>query len=73
MSAPDMLAAADLFSGPRLEGLAELCRRFHVRTLDVFGSAVTGRFDPARSDLDFLVQFEERAALECLLGEASGR
>jgi len=48
-----------LFSGPRLEALAELCRRFHVRTLDVFGSAVSGRFDPARSDIDFLVEFED--------------
>jgi hypothetical protein len=27
-----------------------------VRRLDVFGSAVSGRFDPALSDLDFLVE-----------------
>lgn len=40
------------------EELAELCRRFHVRRLDVFGSAARGDFDPARSDLDFLVEFE---------------
>lgn len=39
------------------EELAELCRRFHVRRLDVFGSAARGDFDPARSDLDFLVEF----------------
>jgi predicted nucleotidyltransferase len=38
--------------------LAALSRQFHVRRLDVFGSAVTGRFDPDRSDLDFLVLFE---------------
>lgn len=38
--------------------IAELCRRFNVRRLDLFGSAATGRFDPARSDLDFLVEFE---------------
>jgi hypothetical protein len=38
--------------------LAELCRRFGVRRLDVFGSASTGAFDPARSDLDFLVEFD---------------
>jgi len=36
-----------------------LCRRFHVRRLDLFGSAADGRFDPAHSDLDFLVAFEE--------------
>src|SRR5271167_5100381 len=34
-----------------------LCRRFHVRRLDLFGSATRGDFDPARSDLDFLVEF----------------
>ncbi len=38
--------------------LSALCRRFHVHRLDQFGSAATGRFDPARSDLDFLVEFE---------------
>ena len=39
--------------------IAELCRRFGVRRLDLFGSAATGRFDPERSDLDFLVEFDE--------------
>ena len=38
--------------------LAGLCRRFHVRRLDLFGSATTDRFDPATSDLDFLVEYE---------------
>jgi predicted nucleotidyltransferase len=41
-----------------LPALRELCRRHGVRRLDLFGSAATGRFDPARSDLDFLVEFE---------------
>ena len=31
-----------------LEGL---CRRYRVKTLEVFGSAADGTFDPARSDL----------------------
>jgi predicted nucleotidyltransferase len=39
------------------EELRELCRRFHVRRLDVFGSAARGDFDTARSDVDFLVEF----------------
>jgi len=43
------------------EELRELCRRFHVRRLDVFGSAARGDFDPGRSDLDFLVEFDSRA------------
>jgi len=39
--------------------LSNLCRRFQVSRLDLFGSATGARFDPARSDLDFLVTFEE--------------
>jgi uncharacterized protein len=39
------------------EELRDLCRRFHVRRLDVFGSAARGDFDPVRSDVDFLVEF----------------
>jgi hypothetical protein len=35
-----------------------LCRRFGVRRLDLFGSEVSDAFDPARSDLDFLVEFD---------------
>lgn len=39
--------------------LAALCRKHEVHRLDLFGSAATGQeFDPARSDLDFLVEFE---------------
>lgn len=37
--------------------LAALCRRYGVRRLDLFGSATSGAFDPARSDVDFLVDF----------------
>ena len=45
-----------------------LCRRFGVRRLDVFGSAATGRFDPARSDLDFLVEYAPDASAKAHLG-----
>src|SRR5262245_45496902 len=37
--------------------LEAACRRYGVQTLELFGSAADGSFDPARSDLDFLVQF----------------
>jgi len=41
------------------EALIELCRRFHVRRLEVFGSAARGAdFDAQRSDADFLIEFE---------------
>jgi predicted nucleotidyltransferase len=38
--------------------LAELCQRYQVKTLEVFGSAADGAFDPGRSDLDFLLDFQ---------------
>jgi len=34
-------------------------RRRHVRRIELFGSATGADFDPASSDLDFLVTFEE--------------
>ena len=37
--------------------IAEICHRFHVARLEIFGSAVDGGFDPRHSDLDFLVTF----------------
>lgn len=40
-----------------------LCERFGVRRLDLFGSAVTGEFDPTCSDLDLLVEIEPPAGL----------
>ena len=40
--------------------IGEICARYGVRKLEVFGSAVTGAFDAARSDLDFLVDFHPR-------------
>jgi uncharacterized protein len=43
------------------EKLQALCRRFHVRRLDLFGSAARGDFDPEHSDIDFLVEFDRNA------------
>jgi uncharacterized protein len=40
--------------------VAELCERYGVERLDVFGSAANDGFDPERSDLDFVVSFERR-------------
>lgn len=42
--------------------IATLCHEFHVRRLSIFGSAVTGAFDPETSDIDFLVEFDDHAA-----------
>jgi uncharacterized protein len=40
------------------EALERLCREFHVRRLELFGSAASGRDRPGESDFDFLVEFE---------------
>lgn len=54
--------------------IAEFCRRYGVRRLEVFGSAARGAdFDPAVSDADFLVEFEPdgaRSPLEQFFGFA---
>jgi predicted nucleotidyltransferase len=42
---------------PYRQQIAALCRRFHVRRLEVFGSALRDDFNPACSDVDFLVEF----------------
>ncbi|AYD89413.1 toxin-antitoxin system toxin subunit [Actinomyces sp. 2119] len=41
------------------DAIRDACRRFGVARLRIFGSAVTGTFDPTTSDLDFLVDFQE--------------
>ena len=41
-----------------LDAIRALCREYGVLRLELFGSAATGAFDPERSDLDFLVEFE---------------
>ena len=49
-----MLTALD----ERRSELAELCARFGVQRLEVFGSAASREdFDPDSSDLDFIVEF----------------
>ncbi len=41
-----------------MDELQRLCRVHHVRSLELFGSAVGESFDPASSDLDFAVEFD---------------
>ncbi|MCC7241012.1 MAG: nucleotidyltransferase domain-containing protein [Acidobacteria bacterium] len=40
------------------DAIADLCRRYGVLRLELFGSAAAGTDDPTRSDLDFLVEFQ---------------
>jgi uncharacterized protein len=46
-----------IIEGHRRE-LEHLCSQHHVARLELFGSAAGSEFDPATSDLDFLVAFE---------------
>lgn len=47
----------------RHDTIVELCRHFGVLSLSVFGSAVSGAFDSATSDIGFLVQLEPPAGM----------
>jgi predicted nucleotidyltransferase len=40
-----------------LSEVRALCEKYSVKRLTLFGSAVKGTFDPATSDLDFVVEF----------------
>ncbi len=67
-----------------LEAIRALCREHGVNRLELFGSAATDAFDPARSDIDFVVEyppgyefglwltryFEFKDQLEALLGRS---
>jgi predicted nucleotidyltransferase len=44
----------------RLDLLRDLCDRYGVDRLEVFGSAAKGFFDPASSDLDFIVRMADQ-------------
>lgn len=39
--------------------IAVLCNKYAVRRLQLFGSAVSSKFDMNNSDLDFLVEFDD--------------
>jgi len=41
--------------------VSELCQRHDVRRLSLFGSVLRDDFDPASSDIDVLVEFDEHA------------
>lgn len=43
--------------------LERLCREYGVERLELFGSAVSGEFDPDHGDLDFLIEFQSEVDL----------
>lgn len=44
--------------GEHAAELKQLCLRYNVLRLDLFGSAATSRYRPEKSDLDFVVEFQ---------------
>ncbi|MDQ6630650.1 MAG: nucleotidyltransferase domain-containing protein [Verrucomicrobiota bacterium] len=47
---------------PFEKSLKALCEKFRVERLYLFGSAAHGKFQPERSDLDFLVTMEDQSS-----------
>ena len=46
----------------KLPQVRDLCRKYNVRKLELFGSATNGDFKPESSDVDFIVEF---APMDC--------
>jgi predicted nucleotidyltransferase len=51
-----VIVVVDVLQDKR-EAIAELCARYGVARLDVFGSALRDDFRPGESDVDLLVEF----------------
>ena len=48
-----------------VERIAEICRRYQVRELSLFGSSIRGDMGP-ESDIDILVEFDPNATVGIL-------
>ncbi|MDD3858183.1 MAG: nucleotidyltransferase domain-containing protein [Methanoculleus sp.] len=48
----------------KIPEIARIAARYRVRRLGIFGSAASDRFDPAASDVDFVVEFEPMTPVE---------
>lgn len=46
------------------KNIEQLCKKFHVKKLEVFGSVTRTSFDPVSSDIDFLVEFDPKGISE---------
>jgi predicted nucleotidyltransferase len=51
------MRAAPAIIDEQIDTIARLCRQHQVSRLELFGSAASGTFRLAESDLDFLVEF----------------
>ena len=48
----------------KIAALQSICERHQVKRMALFGSAASGGFSPASSDLDFLVEFRPQTPAE---------
>ncbi|WP_080905390.1 nucleotidyltransferase family protein [Parabacteroides sp. Marseille-P3160] len=48
----------------KLKSIKALCRQYKVKSLYSFGSINTNRFDPAKSDIDLLLEFDPGITIE---------
>jgi uncharacterized protein len=60
----DAMSVAELPIQIDREKIAEFCRVRGIRKLSLFGSVLRDDFDPARSDVDVLAEFEPGALKE---------
>jgi uncharacterized protein len=47
-----------------ISDIEELCRKYGVTRLELFGSATGSQFDPDRSDFDLIATFAETPGIE---------
>ncbi|GAA2025820.1 hypothetical protein GCM10009720_01840 [Yaniella flava] len=57
-----------------VDAISKICERHYVKSLTLFGSALTNDFDPEHSDYDFLVEFlnEAPSRIRARMGLKSG-
>ena len=48
----------------RISELNEICKSFDVKRLYVFGSLSTDKFDENKSDIDLIVELDEKDPIE---------
>lgn len=58
------MSLTGVVTGAKATELANVCRGRGVRRLALFGSAASQRFDPNRSDVDLLVEFETMSPVQ---------
>jgi uncharacterized protein len=57
----DVVTVGDRIAESRT-AIEKLCRDYHVQRLELFGSAAVGKDRPDKSDVDFLVEFDQLPA-----------